>query len=273
MNTLTTAIGRSIPRVDGGPKVTGAARFAGDIGARGLLHGRPVLALPAHALIERIDASAALAVPGVIAVLTAADLPIVTEGTDRLHEPLARREILWAGQPVALVIAETPEAAADAAALVMVETTPLEPILDLDRAIVPDAARARGERAIEEAGATGESQHAAVGGGAEEFTPDEAGLRQRRRAKRLPARRRGRGAGGQRCRGRGSFRDELGPPGLSRAPGRDGRARRGRGPPSHELDAGHVPHPLRAGQAVRPVDRLGPGDRCDAGRRASVASS
>jgi CO/xanthine dehydrogenase Mo-binding subunit len=40
-----------------------------------------------------------------------------------LHEPLARREIPWAGQPVALVIAETPEAAADAAALVMVETT------------------------------------------------------------------------------------------------------------------------------------------------------
>ena len=174
MNTLTTAIGRSIPRVDGGPKVTGAARFAGDIGARGLLHARPVLALPAHALIERIDASAALAVPGVTAVLTAADLPIVTEGTDRLHEPLARREILWAGQPVALVIAETPEAASDAAALVMVETTPLEPILDLDRAIVPDAARARRERAVEEAGATGESQHAAVGGGAEEFTPDEA---------------------------------------------------------------------------------------------------
>ncbi len=173
MQPLTSAIGRSIPRVDGGPKVTGRARFAADIGARGLLHARPVLALPAHALIERIDASAALAVPGVVAVLTAADLPIVTEGTDRLHEPLARREILWAGQPVALVVAETPEAAADAAGLVMVETTPLEPVLDLDRAVVPGAARARLERAAEEAGATGESQHAAVGGGAEEFTPDE----------------------------------------------------------------------------------------------------
>ena len=173
VQTLTSAIGRSIPRVDGGPKVTGRARFAADIGARGLLHARPVLALPAHALIERIDASEALAVPGVVAVLTAADLPIVTEGTDRLHEPLARREILWAGQPVALVVAETPEAAADAAALVIVETTLLEPVLDLDRAVVPGAARARLERAAEEAGATGESQHAAVGGGAEEFIPDE----------------------------------------------------------------------------------------------------
>jgi CO/xanthine dehydrogenase Mo-binding subunit len=173
VQTLTSAIGRSIPRVDGGPKVTGRARFAADIGARGLLHARPVLALPAHALIERIDASEALAIPGVVAVLTAADLPIVTEGTDRLHEPLARREILWAGQPVALVVAETPEAAADAAALVLVETTLLEPVLDLDRAITPGAARARLQRAAEEAGATGESQHAAVGGGAEEFIPDE----------------------------------------------------------------------------------------------------
>lgn len=173
MHPLTSAIGRSIPRIDGEPKVTGRARFAADIGARGLLHARPVLALPAHALIERIDASAALAVPGVVAVLTAADLPIVTEGTDRLHEPLARREILWAGQPVALVVAETPEAAADAAALVMVETTPLEPVLELDRAVVPGAARARLERAAGAPGATGESQHAAVGGGAEVFTPDE----------------------------------------------------------------------------------------------------
>ena len=173
MGLLTSAIGRSIPRIDGRPKVTGAARFAADVGVRGLLHARPVLALPAHALIERIDASEALAIRGVVAVLTAADLPIVTEGTDRLHEPLARREILWAGQPVALVVAETPEAAADAAALVVVESTPLEPVLDLDRAIEPGAARARIDRAEVEAGASEESQHAAVGGGAEEFTPDE----------------------------------------------------------------------------------------------------
>ena len=173
MGLLTSAIGRSIPRIDGRPKVTGAARFAADVGVRGLLHARPVLALPAHALIERIDASEALAIRGVVAVLTAADLPIVTEGTDRLHEPLARREILWAGQPVALVVAETPEAAADAAALVVVESTPLEPVLDLDRAIAPGATRARIDRAATEAEASEESQHAAVGGGAEEFTPDE----------------------------------------------------------------------------------------------------
>ena len=115
MDLLTSAIGRSVPRVDGRPKVTGGAQFAADVEIRGLLHARPVLALPAHARIVSIDASAALASPGVVAVLTAADLPIATKGTDRLHEPLAREEILWAGQPVALVVAETFEQARDGA--------------------------------------------------------------------------------------------------------------------------------------------------------------
>jgi len=171
---LTSAIGRSIPRIDGEAKVTGQARFAADHDARGLLHGRPVLALPAHARIERIDLDAALAVPGVVAILTAADLPITGEGRDRLHEPLARAEILWAGQPVALVVAETAEAAADAAACVLVETTPLDPVVDLERAMAPGAAVARLEWQVDHAEATTESQHAAVGGGSETFTPDEA---------------------------------------------------------------------------------------------------
>ncbi len=173
-DVITSAIGRSIPRVDGGPKVTGRARFAADIAVRGLLHGRPVLAMPAHAWIERIDVAAALAVPGVVAVLTAADLPIASAGNDRIHEPLARHEILWAGQPVALVVAETAEAAADAAPLVLVETTPLEAVTDLERAFEPGAPQARLEWPVEaDEPGTGESQHAAVGGGAEQFTPDE----------------------------------------------------------------------------------------------------
>jgi CO/xanthine dehydrogenase Mo-binding subunit len=173
MDVLTSAIGRSVPRVDGRPKVTGGAQFAADVEVRGLLHARPVLALPAHARIVSIDASAALASPGVVAVLTAADLPIATKGTDRLHEPLAREEILWAGQPVALVVAETAEAAADAVQLVQVETEPLAPVIDLDVAIAPDADRARLGREVVPLEASAESQHAAVGGGVEQFTPDE----------------------------------------------------------------------------------------------------
>ncbi len=170
---LNGPIGRSIPRIDSGPKVTGQARFAADIEVRGLLHGRPVLALPAHARIVRIETDAAMAVPGVVAVLTADDLPIVTHGTDRVHEPLAHQEIVWAGQPVALVVAETPEAAADGATQVVVHTTPLEAVLDLALAIAPGAPRARVDQPDTEIGASTGSQHAAVGGGAEEFTPDE----------------------------------------------------------------------------------------------------
>ena len=182
MDALTSAIGRSIPRIDGGPKVTGRARFAADIGSRGLLHARPVLAMPAHARIERIDRDAALAVPGVVAVLVAADLPIVTDGTDRLDEPLARLEILWAGQPVALVVAETPEAAADAAMLVTVETTPLEAVIDLDRAIEPGAAE--GPLRPAGCGSRGLGRIAARGGRRRirGVHPGRTGLRQRGRS-------------------------------------------------------------------------------------------
>ena len=184
-----------------------------------------MLALPAHARIERIDRDAALAVPGVVAVLTAADLPITGEGRERLYQPLARSEILWAGQPVALVVAETAEAAADAAELVLVETTPLPPVVDLDRAFVPDSPLARVEE-VDHAEATGESQHAAVGGGgAEEFTPDEevsgnvvgrTGFRRGDVDCALAASDDRRG---------GPVQHQLGAPGLYRAAGGHGRAR------------------------------------------------
>ncbi len=98
-----TLIGVSRPRIDAPDKVTGATRFAADGYVHGLLHARPVLATEAHARIRGIDKEAALAIPGVVAVLAAADLPIASTGTDRTSEPLAREEVVFAGQPVALV--------------------------------------------------------------------------------------------------------------------------------------------------------------------------
>jgi CO/xanthine dehydrogenase Mo-binding subunit len=77
----------------------------------------------------------------VVAVLTAADLPIVASGRARMYEPLAREEVVYAGQPVALVVAETEALAADGVEPVGVELAPLEPVLDLDC-----AARATGPR-------------------------------------------------------------------------------------------------------------------------------
>jgi CO/xanthine dehydrogenase Mo-binding subunit len=105
------AIGVSTPRRDSEPKVRRQTRFAADLPVTGLLHARLVLSHEAHALITRVNTEAAAATPGVVAVLTAHDLPIKASGTGRMYEPLAKTEVLYAGQPVALVVAESEAAA------------------------------------------------------------------------------------------------------------------------------------------------------------------
>lgn len=137
------AIGVSAPRLDSGPKVRGATRFAADVVVPGLLHARLVLANRSHARLTGVRTDAAQRLRGVVAVLTAADLPIRATGQGRLYEPLAREEVVYAGQPVALVVAESEALAEDAAALVEVELEPLEPVLDLEAAVRPGAPRAR----------------------------------------------------------------------------------------------------------------------------------
>ena len=128
------AIGEARRRVDGEGKVRGTTRYAGDLPVHGLLHARLVLAAEAHGRIERIDRESALAVPGVVAVLTAADLPIVDGVAGRVGEPLAREEIVFSGQPVALVVAESEAAATDGVDAVVVEVGPLPTELDVEAA-------------------------------------------------------------------------------------------------------------------------------------------
>jgi CO/xanthine dehydrogenase Mo-binding subunit len=137
------AVGVSTPRRDSEPKVRGATRFAADLPVAGLLHARLVLAHEAHAMIGSIGTDDAVAAPGVVAVLTAAELPIAGPGPGRLYEPLAREEVVYAGQPVAIVVAETEAAAEDASELVEVELDPLDVVLDLEAAARPDAPLAR----------------------------------------------------------------------------------------------------------------------------------
>ena len=162
-----SGLGVSRPRPDSNEKVRGATRFAADKPMAGLLHARIVPSLYAHARILRIDGSAALEVPGVVAVLTAADLPIKIHDNMRMYEPLARDEALFAGQPVALVIAETETAAADAAQLVSVEVERLPVVEDLEAAMLPDSPLARLTPILDDDGDLGGSAkpvHAAVGG-------------------------------------------------------------------------------------------------------------
>jgi CO/xanthine dehydrogenase Mo-binding subunit len=159
---MTELIGVSRPRIDAPEKVTGATRFAADGHVQGLLHARLVLASEAHARIRSIDPTAALALPGIVAVLTAADLPLATTGTDRTSEPLAREEIVFAGQPVALVVAETEAAAEDGAELVVVDVESLPPVVDVEAAMDVGAPLARTvEESDDEAGDL-ESIHAGV---------------------------------------------------------------------------------------------------------------
>ena len=80
-----------------------------------------------------------------VAVLTAADLPFVDGAAGRAGQPLARSEIVYSGQPVALVVAETEAAAADGVDQVVVDVEPLEAALDIESAMAPGAALARVE--------------------------------------------------------------------------------------------------------------------------------
>ncbi len=140
----------------------GTTRFAADAQIQGLLHARLVLSHEAHALISEIRTEAALALPGVVAVVTARDLPLAASGPGRLFEPLALEEVVYSGQPVAIVVADSEALAEDGADLVEIDYEPLEPVLDLERAIAPGSPRTRVKaRAAGEGSDLGDA-HAAV---------------------------------------------------------------------------------------------------------------
>ncbi|HEX3953657.1 MAG TPA: xanthine dehydrogenase family protein molybdopterin-binding subunit, partial [Stellaceae bacterium] len=132
-------IGRSLPRLEDKPLVTGRGRFAADISFPHQLHMRVVRSPVAHGKLGLIDASAALVLNGVFAVWTAADVADIPpigirlsriEGLDPYRQPiLARDRVRYVGEPVALVFAADPYVAEDAADLVDIAIEPLDPIL------------------------------------------------------------------------------------------------------------------------------------------------
>jgi xanthine dehydrogenase large subunit len=122
--------------------VTGAARYLDDVPTvPGTLEAALVLSPHAHARIERIDCSRALLAPGVIAVVTAADIPGRNDVAPiRSDEPvLATGTVEYAGQPVAAIAAETLDQARSAAKLVDVIYQPLPAILTLEEAITRES--------------------------------------------------------------------------------------------------------------------------------------
>jgi CO/xanthine dehydrogenase Mo-binding subunit len=135
-----TTVGKRTRRQDGFDKVVGRTRYAGDLTIAGLLHARLVLSPYAHARIVKIDTSAALEIPGVKAVYTSETLGMADpESSARTQSPLAPKEVLWCGHPVAIVLAETEAAAEDGVAAVDVEYEPLDVVMDPVAAMRPGA--------------------------------------------------------------------------------------------------------------------------------------
>ena len=165
-----TAVGSSVTRRDAPEKVTGAARYAGDIALPGLLHARLVLSPYASARITRIDTAAAAAMPGVAGVYTADDLALqgAESGARRLNF-LARDRVVFNGQPVAVVLAETIAQASDGAAAVTVDYEPEPVVVDPIAGMDPGAPIVRD---LPAAGAEEAQMHAAVVSDEEEERED-----------------------------------------------------------------------------------------------------
>ena len=139
MNAST--LGTSVPQVNARSKVLGRAQYAGDLKIAGMLHGKVLRSPFPHARIVRIDATQALALPGVKAVVTGADGPQVPWGVHHKERlTLARDVVRFAGEEVAAVAATSEEIARDALDLIEVEYEELPAILTPEQALEPQAA-------------------------------------------------------------------------------------------------------------------------------------
>ncbi|MGE3257977.1 xanthine dehydrogenase family protein molybdopterin-binding subunit, partial [Pseudonocardia sp.] len=142
-------VGRPVQRVEDPRLLAGRGRYLDDITLPGMLHAAFVRSPHAHARLVSVDASAALALDGVVAVYTAADLawlaPMVATGPLRegivahARTPLVSDVARHVGDPVAVVLARSPYLAEDGRDLVDIAWEPLPPVLDPMLALEPDA--------------------------------------------------------------------------------------------------------------------------------------
>jgi aerobic carbon-monoxide dehydrogenase large subunit len=179
MAATETFIGSRVLRKEDAKMLAGQATYVDNQSMAGMLWMHLVRPPFVHATIDRVDTAAASAMPGVIGVLTAADLeadfpaglPMVWPITEDIkiptHWPLAKDRIRFNGDPVAVVIAESRAEAEDAAEAVVVEATELPVVLDLDEA-------AKDEVVIHEDLGTNKVVHWSHGGGGDQSVFDSA---------------------------------------------------------------------------------------------------
>jgi len=160
--TGSSLIGKPIRRVEDDRLIRGRGRYLADLQVPGTLTAFFVRSPHAHAAIREVDVSAARAVPGVVAIFTAADTagrtePICVAGEvhtperllrelkplDRLHPIplLPTAKVTYVGQPVAMIVAESRHAAIDAAEQVQIDYDPLPVVVDPVAALAPEAPR------------------------------------------------------------------------------------------------------------------------------------
>ncbi len=142
-----SGIGASLARPDAHGKVTGETRYPADLIGPGMLRLATVFARRAHARITALDTAAALAVPGVVAVLTARDVPHNRYGLIEADQPVLCEDIVrHYGDRVALVVAESDRAARAGAAAVVVIYEDLPAVTDPQAAIEAGAPRVHADR-------------------------------------------------------------------------------------------------------------------------------
>jgi aerobic carbon-monoxide dehydrogenase large subunit len=152
---VTTMIGAKIHRREDPRLVSGEGRYVDDFSRPGTVSLALVRSPHAHALIKSIELTAAAKAPGVVAVYTHKDFAKVVSGTMPVTPsfvaekkqvpprfPIAEKEVVYQGEPVAVVLAETKYQAADAANLVEVDYEVLPAVMDLDKALEPNSPRA-----------------------------------------------------------------------------------------------------------------------------------
>ena len=147
MSTAGRFVGQSVPRTEDPRLLTGRGHFVDDVTVPGMVHGAFLRSELARAAITHIDTTAARALPGVIAVYTAAELnPTVHEsmlptffvdgsqGPSAPMRPLADGDVRFVGEPIALVIAENRYLAEDACELIEIDLDPQPAIVDYETA-------------------------------------------------------------------------------------------------------------------------------------------
>lgn len=139
-------VGQSVKRRDGIGHVTGQTQYVDDVSYPNMLWLKMVRSPVARGVIRRVDTSKAEAFPGVAGVVTWQDVPnnwytiLCLIGVGPNDEPvLAENEVMWRGEPICAVLAETEDIAREAATLVELDIEEQEPILDVLDALKPDS--------------------------------------------------------------------------------------------------------------------------------------